>query len=573
MSVGVIALIFASFLWFNLYPFVSLRSPLPQKMVLEVDLSKPIYEQSSPSLLTRQLRGAGTSFYHLMEKLYRAGDDPRVGSLIVKIGYEGLGLSQIQEIRQALHHLRGRGKLTYAHGETFEGSGGTKLYYLASACDQITLQPIGSLGLTGLALEVPFGRGALDKWGIKPQFEKREEYKTFAESFTETQFTPAHKESLQTLLDDLFQQVLEDVAKDRRLSPSQVTQLSQEGPYTSEEALTHGLVDHQGFLDEVRTQALEKGGKGSVLVPIHRYTLEPVAKKDQRIFKIALVHANGMIQNDGGGEMGQAVLSSRRLQKIFKQIREDKKVHGVVLRIDTGGGSASASEAIWREIARFQESGIPVIISMGNTTASGGYLLSASAHRLFAQPGTITGSIGVISGKFVTEGAWEQVGVKWGTLSTSPRALMWSTSREFSPEEKKRLSEVTQAVYDRFVTIVAEGRRIPKDQVLKIAKGRVWTGRQGKEHGLIDELGGLQEALTYAKKQISGVDPSQVVVEEFPRVKTPLEQLLGLMGYLNTEEDEGLSLEMGDWGAWAFQEMVRGMTQEFLSTFQKVHLS
>lgn len=548
--IGFFTLLIGCFLWIKISPHMPGKQLSPSRLVLEVDLTKPVYESPSFSFIGQKIQGPGYIFDALISKLYKAAEDPKVKSLIIKVGSEQMGIAQIQELRQALHHLRRHGKFIYAFGESFEGASGTRVYYLASACDYLVMQPIGSLSLTGLSLEVPFLKPLFDKYGIKPEFEKREDYKSFPEIFTESDFTSAHREALQSVLDEIYKQILEDIGKDQNRTAEGTKVLFEKSPYRASEALEHRLIHQQGFLDEVQAQALEKAGKGATLLSLERYMPPMPSMKDARVFKVALVHGVGTIQSSlVGGSMGRKVLSSQRMHRIFKQIRAQKDVHAVVLRLDTEGGAAPASEFIWREIVKLQENGIPVIISMGNMAASGGYLLSASAHTIFADRGSITGSIGVFSGKFVTKGAWEQLGVKWGALKTGPHSLMWGSGQEFTPEEKEKISYLTDATYDRFLTVVSDGRHLSKEQVQKAAKGRIWTGQQAKELGLVDELGGLHEALEYAKKQISGVDSAQIVVQRFPRPKTLFEQILILVGLKSLDEETDFNLgfeEIGD---------------------------
>jgi protease-4 len=544
LGAGVIAAAVAAWFWMNQH--MPKMPTMPEHAVIEIDLTKRVVDYGQVNLPLRWLGGQVIVFHEALEAIYRAAEDPRVKGVVMLLGNHDLGLAQVQEIRAAIHYLRQRGKFAYAHAETLEeGGSGTRAYYLATACDLISVQPMGGVGLVGVQVEVPFAKKTLEKLGVMPQFEKLEDYKTAPNTFTEEGFTPTHRESLQGLLEDVHRQIMTGIAQDRKLTRETVEALCHKGPFTAQEALTHKLIDRLAYLDEVRDIARERAGKSADIVPYWLYNhlgkqikiaLKPAAK-------IAVIHASGTIQS---GDVEQRGISPRMIAKAFKEIRADKLVRAVVVRIDSGGGSATASETIWREIICCQRAGIPVIVSMANYAASGGYLISVPANYIFAESATITGSIGVYSGKMVLKGVWDHIGLQWGTLATADNAGMFSANSEFSPYGRERLRDMVESTYQLFLQKVAEGRELPLDQVKAVAGGRVWTGDQALNHRLVDEIGGLVEAINHAKKQIAGVMPVDVIVDHYPRPKSISEQLMMIFGYLEPDEDDigGILLQL-----------------------------
>lgn len=482
------------------------RTSLPETMVLEWDVQHPPAEAEADgvaALLERSL-----SLRRVVETLDRAGQDPRVKGLVVRLGSEGFGVAQTQELRAAIARFRASGRFAWVFADSFgEMSGGTRSYYLASAFERIWLQPVGQVGMTGLAVEVPFARTALETLHVTPLVQRRHDYKTMANSLTEDGFTPAHREMLTSLLGDLRDQVATEIAPARGLAPERVRSLMDQAPLLDREALDAKLVDTLGYYDELKAAAQERGGGNAAFRSLGRYrTATQATLKAGAGPIIAFVHATGTILRGKSQSLPQGLplgsggtLGSASFEAAMDAAIADAQVRAIVVRVDSGGGSAVASETMRRAVVRAKAAGKPVVVSMGDTAASGGYWLAMNADRIFASPGTLTGSIGVLGGKLVTEGFWQQLGVHWEAVEEGAHAGIWSTRKTYSPSEQARIEAVLDSIYDTFVRNVAAARNLSEDQVRAVAQGRVWTGRQALAHGLIDVLGDLPAAVAEAR--------------------------------------------------------------------------
>lgn len=472
------------------------RAPL----LLELDLSAPPADPDPDDPLARLRARNGHQLRPILRALHEAADDPRVVGLIARVGGR-LPWAAMQELRLGVAAF---GKPTLAWAEGFgDESGDMTSYVLASAFDEIWLQPGGGLGLLGVATETTFLRGVLDKLGLEPQFEQRYEYKNAADRIMRTEFTEAHREATDRIVASIFDDAVATIAVARNLPEPRVRELVDTGPRTAVEAREVGLVDQVGYRDQAYAAARDRAGTGAQLLfadrwrPRRRPTL-PTRRKGH----LALVRVHGAISTGRSrrGPMGRQV-GSDSITAALRAALADEHARGVVLHVDSPGGSAVASESIWREVRRLREAGKPIVVSMGTAAASGGYYIACPADVIVALPATLTGSIGVFGGKVVVSELLERVGAGTGAVWHGEHARMFSPRRGFDDTERDRLSAVIDAIYQDFVAKVAEGRHRSVDEIHEVARGRVWTGRDALERGLVDELGGLRDAVGIARKR------------------------------------------------------------------------
>ena len=371
-----------------------------------------------------------------------------------------------------------------------------------------------------MALETPFFRGTFDKLGVLPQFEKRWEYKNAANSYTERELTPEHREALERLKDSWFSQLVRGIAEGRKLSEETVRAAIDRAPLLAPEAEKDKLVDGLAYRDEVVRKALAKAGGGAELVSLSRYRNR--LGDPGGAGSIALVYGVGeVVRGRSTDSVFSAVtMGSDSVSRALRAAAEDSSIRAIVFRVDSPGGSYVASDTIWREVARARERGKPVIVSMGDVAGSGGYFVAISADKIVAQPGTITGSIGVFAGKFVLSGLFEKIGLSFGEVHSGEHALLWDTTKEFSPSERERFDAWLDRVYDDFTSKVAAGRKLSKERVLEIAKGRIWSGEDARERGLVDELGGMDVAVRLARRAARIPETERIHLEVFPKPKT-----------------------------------------------------
>jgi protease-4 len=389
----------------------------------------------------------------------------------------------------------------YAYSDSLgEGGNGTGAYYLSSCANEIWLQPRGSLNLTGLIVESYFLKGVFDEYKIKTQMDKREAYKGVLETYTEKEFSPQTRENLQNILDDLVDQLTIDIAQDRQMDKKKVKDLIDQGPYNDQEALNLKLVDHLGHYDELKDHLEKKSGTSAAFVSDRQYMGE--VKDSQGKVKIALIFVEGGLMGNIGPVTETEINSPRQLAKNLDKALKDKDIHGVVLRVNSPGGTITAAETLWHEVNKFRKAKKPLVVSMGGTAASAAYQLAAPATKIIANPGTLTGSIGVASGKIILSGLLDHFHVSTSRIKSGENAGMWSVLEEFSPESWQKVQHSLDYIYDDFLTKVAQGRNIDKAQVRQIAQGKIWTGRQALEHRLVDGLGGLTKAIEVTKEEL-----------------------------------------------------------------------
>lgn len=532
-SLGLSVLVLSGFLIYFLMNTDGLpkeASAPPQNMILSLNLDAGFSEgRSGPNLTSFGVSGR-TSLQDVVIALRRAGNDDRVQAVVANISGQSLGLAQIQEIRDAVATFRESGKPALLYTDTLgELGNATTAYYLATAFEEIWLQPSGGVGLTGLAIEQPFLKGFLDRLGIRANALQRYEYKSAAENFTNTEMSEPNKEALDALFGSIFKQLVDGIAEARGISTDDVQELMAEGPLLAQEAMDGGLVDHLAYRDEFNTrvdETVEDGKRVSVRRYLN-YGLPEETKEAER--SVALIHAVGAIgrgKSDDSPFSGETNIGADTLAKAVRDAAEDDDVDAILLRVDSPGGSYVASDTIWREVIRAKETGKPFIVSMGNTAASGGYFIAMPADKIYAQPGTITGSIGVIINKVVFEGALEKLDINWSTLTYGENGDIFTPSRDFNDDELARMNRTLDAIYDDFTTKAAAGRDKTVAEMRELAKGRIWSGADAKRIGLVDELGGLSDAIDHTKVAI-GLTPDDLVrLVPYPKQKDPLESIL-----------------------------------------------
>jgi protease IV len=516
-------------------PFSS--KPLPQSMVLSIDLRNVPPESTSTNLLRGGLFGGSRGIVDAVQLLWQAADDPRVVGLFVDIGDESAGLARVQELRQAIAHFRGKGKFAIGFAESL-GSGGTHLadYYLASSLEQIWLQPSGGFSVAGIAVQTPFIKTGLDKLGVKVEGGKRYEYKSAPDTFMETGYTGPARANLQQLLDSLYGQFVGDVARERHIEPAKLRQLIDAVPFDSERARQENLVDKVGYRSDALDEVAARFGKSRDLVSLSDYAADE-ARPKPRGEVVALVRVSGAIASGPGSDSpldDDVVALAEDVVDALDQAARAKEVRAIVLRIDSPGGTYPAADAIADAVGRARSAGKPVIVSMGDVAASGGYLAAIRGDVIVAQPTTITASIGVFSIWPVASELLASLGIRVERLSIGTNAGMYSPFQVPTPAQSAAVSRELDTVYAEFTRQVGEARKLDGARLDAAARGRVLSGIDAKQAGLIDELGGLQLAINIAKAK-AGIDESrQVEIHHFPaesdRWQKVLERVLRLAG-------------------------------------------
>jgi protease-4 len=507
-----------------------LRQRRTAPLILELDLTDGIAEEP-PADPVSAMFNRRPRLADVLDGLRRARNDPKVKALVVRLGGRRIGLATVQELRSAIAEVGRAGKTTVAWAETFgEFSPSNAAYYLATAFERVYLQPSGDLGLTGLSLEQWFYRGTLEKLGLEYEVGKRHEYKNAADRFTEQGFTGPAREALERLAISLTGQLADAIVERLGVSPDDAHGLIDNGPYVATEALEHRLVDALGYRDEVYAEVRRTAGPGAYLLYLGRYQrLRSLAERARKLPEpgddgIALIYANGPIRRgrSARGPLTGGAMGSDTVAAALRAASADRRARAIVLRVNSPGGSYVASDTIWREVVRAREAGTPVVVSMGDVAASGGYFIAMAADAIVAQPGTVTGSIGVLAGKPVTTALLQRAGITTDSVTEGAHADMFTTTRPFSPDEWAKINSWLDRIYADFTGKVARGRNMTLDQVHDVARGRVWTGADAAANGLVDQLGGLEAALALARRRAGLPDTAPVRV--YPR-SSPLDRL------------------------------------------------
>ncbi len=500
-------------------------------LILELDLTDGVIETRPPDPLSAVMTRHQPTVTDVLAALRTARNDDRVKALVVKVGGKPIGLGVVQELREAVKRFRAAGKPTWAWAETFgEFSAGNVPYYLATAFDTIFLQPSGDVGLTGLAVERVFLRGALDKLGVRMEVGARHEYKSAAEQLTEQGFSGPSREATERIARSVTEQLAAALAERTAIPSDKASELVNGGPYLADQALAAGLVDALGYRDEVYAAVRKQVGNDPVLLYLGRYhrSKELASRARQltapRQDAVALILATGAIRRgrNGRSPLTGNAMGSDSITAALRAATADPRVKAIVLRVNSPGGSYVASDAIWREVVRARNAGKPVVVSMSDVAASGGYFISMAADAILAEPGTVTGSIGVISGKPVVGDLLGKAGVTTDSIVLGDHAAMFSTSKPFTSDDWQLVDAWLDRIYADFTGKVAAGRGLSAERVHELARGRVWTGADAREHKLVDDLGGVEEAADIARRR-AGL-PVTAPLVHYPRIG-PLDRI------------------------------------------------
>ena len=513
--------------------------------VLLFDVPSQVDEGPAPPSMSLDLfRRERPTFHDLLFAVYNAAEDRSVEAIVLHVDGLDWGWARVYEMADALRAFRASGKRVYA---SLDG-GSEKEYVLGMAADRLAMPPVSTLQLDGLSASAMFMMGAYDKLGIKPNFAHVGRFKSAVEAYTRDSLSPDARAAMEDLLDDTYRQLVDSVAVARRLSADSVRTLIDGGPYTAREALTHGLLDTllaEADLDSLAAhQDGARLGTGSLL----RYANEGGNSTGEHI---ALLVAEGEIIQGKSRDnpFGGRAVGDETLVEALREIRERKNIKAVVLRIDSPGGSGDASDAVWQEIRRVRRAK-PVIVSMGDVAASGGYYLACAGDVIVADAGTITGSIGVFGGKLNMLGLYRKLGLNVETVTRGKHAAMLSPFTDFSPEELARYQKSLEQFYSVFLARVAEGRGMDPAVIDSVGQGRVWSGVAARQRGLVDTLGGLETAFNLARTRARISEDADIVVDVYPRARrTFLQSWLGNL-FEDAENEQASLPALKDLATW-----------------------
>jgi len=458
-----------------------------------------------------------------VELIRKAKGDSRIAGILLRPG--GINSpfwAKLQEIRSAIDDFKSSGKYVHAWLEY----AGDREYYLASVADRVYLLPSASLDLTGVATYEIFLRGTFDWIGTYPDFLHVGDYKTAVNTYLEKTYTPAHKEMSESLNRSQYDHLVRSIANSRKKPEAEVQALIDQGPFQPEDALRVGLIDEVAYEDELDDLVDDLRDADYVDAEDYaRVSWEATGVRPRS--KIAIIHATGVINSGSSGfdPVNGAVIGADSLVEYIREARADRSIRAIVLRVDSPGGSSTASDVIWRELSISRENQRPVIVSMSDLAASGGYYIALGGDAIVAQPGTLTGSIGVYTGKFVTTGSLDKLGANIESTSDGKHAQIYSPDRRFTPEERAKIQESMQLVYDQFIERTAAARHMPPEKVDEVAQGRVWTGEQARQIGLVDDIGGLYKAIDLAKQRARLAADEEVQFVVYPKRRSIYEVL------------------------------------------------
>ena len=528
--IGILILFFVLVIW-----AVAKPTRMVSNSVLVIDAAGEIQEQRPIDIFSALNSERVPVFHDYLDAIDSARTDSRITGLVVRIGPLAAGWGKLEEIRSHLLDFRKSGKPSICY-LGYDGIGNPE-YYLASACQQVWLVPTAPVSIRGMMAEALFVRGTLDKLKIVPEFYHIAEYKTAGNMYTEKKFTPAHREEVESLLRSVYNQYVSETAQARHMDEEKFKALLAQGPLLTNEAVENRIVDRLGYWDQVQDYfKSRKGGWNPILLNRYRTFLTSFGGE-----RIAVVHATGLIvsgdsQNTPGGGF---IMGGDSVASDIRTARTDSSIKAIVLRVDSGGGSVVGSEVIRREV-ELAQAVKPVVVSMSDVAASGGYWIATPATKIVADPNTITGSIGVLIGKVNISGLYSLLGLSTDYVATSDNATIFSDQQNFTPAQREAIQKSLRAIYAEFTQGVAQGRHMTVQAVDKIGKGRVWSGRQAKEVGLVDELGGLDRAIAVAKQLAHIPARESINIVRLPEEKTFWQILLERE---KEQMDESRSLE------------------------------
>ncbi|MDB5392388.1 MAG: signal peptide peptidase SppA, type [Planctomycetaceae bacterium] len=483
------------------------------------------------------------SLHDALARFDKAATDDTLQGLILHVNSPHIGWAKLNEFRTAIAKVRKAGKKVFAYFD----DGSSMDYLIAASCDEVCMPESGVLMFLGLRAEVSFYKNLFDKLDLKAEMLRVGEYKSAAEPYSRSEMSKEFREEMESVLDSYFSQMKAIVGDARKLTPEQVEAAINAGPFTAVKAKELGMIDRLVYPDEL--EALVKGDTDKKVKITRKYGKKKLdtdfsgfsgmvkmmdlimgietPKRKTTTPKLAVINAIGPIMTGHSSSdmfSGESTIGAETLNKAIRQANEDDSVKAIVLRVDSPGGSALASDLMWRELERVKK---PLVVSMGDVAASGGYYISMNAKKIYAEPGTITGSIGVVGGKLATQGLFDKIGINTSIITRGKNAGVMSVTTPFSDTERAAMQALMNDIYKQFTEKAAKGRRMDVVKLEKLARGRIYTGLQAKELGLVDEIGTLADAIAEAKK-LAGLDPSDKLEKlELPKPTSPFETLFG----------------------------------------------
>jgi protease IV len=498
-------------------------------LVLNVSGDLPDYSADDPMAKVFGMESP-QSFSSLMTQMRKAKVDSRIGAVLLNVNFPNIGWGKADELRGAIADLRGSGKPVYAYMEI----GMNKEYYIASAAEKVYLPPSGDIYINGFAAEVTFFRGSLDKLGVEPEVIAIGKYKNAPDQFLRKEMSEAHSEVMNSIIDEYYNRFVNGIAESRKKSPEDVKAMIDDAPYHAPQAKQLGLIDEAAYRDQVYDELKNRLGykPDDKIRTVSGASYKEISSDSLGLNngeRVAVVYASGAINTGRSSRstFGGESLGSDTLVKAINDAAEDKSIKAIVLRVDSPGGSALASDLMWHAIENAKAKK-PVVVSMADVAASGGYYIACNADKIVAEPSTLTGSIGVFMGKPVMKGFYDWLGISNQYVMRGKNAGIFRESEKWTPEERAKMEDQTNKIYwDDFVPKVAKGRGKTNEDVHTIAQGRVWTGAQGKERGLVDEIGGLEKSIEIAKELAKLPADKDVRRVVFPEPRSFFEEYFG----------------------------------------------
>jgi protease IV len=512
---------------------------IPEDSTLVIHIGGVLSEQPAIPDPLAEVLGAtgGTSVIEIDSALRKAAVDDRIKAVVLRIEPLACGMGKVQELRTAIARYRDETSKPIIAWMDYAGN---KEYYLAAACTEVYMPAEGMLLFTGLRFSVTFFKGTLDKLGIQAEFTRVGEYKSAVEPYTREEMSDEFRGVLESLADDLYDRMIADIAADRGMEPAVLQGIVDDPPMTAAGAVEAGLVDELLYRDEIEQRLKPADAEEWPLVDLYTYAdVSPGSLGLGKGPSVAVIYCEGIITSGESSPPvwgGDASMGSATITRALRDAREDENIEAVVLRIDSPGGSGLASDLIWREVQLTREVK-PVIASMSDYAASGGYYIAMGADAIVAEPSTLTGSIGVYNGKMSFSDLYDKVGLSVETVERGQYADLLTVSRAYTPEERDKIAEMVEDFYSSFISKAAQGRGVEPEEIDRVARGRVWTGAQALEVGLVDEVGGFRAALEVAKLK-AGIEPDQEVsLVILPEQYTLLDELLGSRGLSSNAAD------------------------------------
>lgn len=484
---------------------------VPKHAVLVLDLRHGVGERRSTSFFSEL--DDKIVLHDAVRAMAAAAKDSRVTALVARLGGDPISFAHAQELRAAVREFAQSGKPTYAFAESFSETGDPSAdYLLATGFNEIWMQPSGDLGALGIMIEQPYLHNLLDKLGVQPQLDQRREYKGGINIFTDTGMPEPQRQNLQKLTDSVVAQLAQGIAEGRKITPDDARRLIDTGPHSPDEAKSAKLIDQISYWTDLMDK-LDPEGKRAY--DIADYAGQLPSPGDHAA-EVALIVASGMIVGGTSNPLvGEEVTAADEIGEAIHDAADDKDVAAIILRIDSPGGSYVASDTIWREIVRAKEKK-PVVVSMSGVAASGGYFIAAPANAILADGATITGSVGVYAGKFVLSGLWDKLGINWSRVQSGANAGLWTSNAPFTPEQWQKFQQQLDRVYGDFIGKVAQGRKLDTAKVEAAAGGRIWTGQDAVNAGLVDRVGGLTDAVQMARNLAGLAKDREIALVPFP---------------------------------------------------------